>query len=45
MSGIWDYPAPPEYNEPRPLRDEDDAYEEWRDRKIWAESQEFLRQE
>lgn len=42
---IWDYPAPPEYNEPRLPRDEDDIHEEMRDRKIWEESQEFLRQE
>ena len=42
MSGIWDYPVPPEYNEPRPPRDEDEIYQEWRDRE-W-ESHEFQQQ-
>ena len=45
MSGIWDYPVEPEPIEPRLPRDEDDIYEEMRDRKIWEESQEFLHQE
>ena len=44
MSGIWDYPVPPEYNEPRPPRDEDEIYQEWRDRE-WEKSQEFQQPE
>lgn len=42
---IWDYPVEPEPIKSRLPRDEDDIYEEMRDRKIWEESQEFLRQE
>lgn len=31
---IWDYPEPPEYNEPRPPRDEDEILQEVRDRRL-----------
>lgn len=32
---VWDYPVEPEYNEPVPPRDEDELYEEYRDRRMF----------